>query len=261
MAVALLIWVAWPAREPVYQGQPFTFWLDQYRTNFPGRGASDAASKQDEAQAAIRAIGTNALPVLLGMVGKSDLPLKTRLLTLLRKQSVIQVQVHNDDYYHARSSYGFGALGSIAKPAVPALMELLHDKNPRVRACAAHSLSLIGPEAEPAIPALLPLLDERNEGLPILASMDALGAIHKRPEIVIPALLRFLNGDRKEWNYSVPTMYAIRRYGDEAKSIVPVIEEYLHHPDADKRDAALNALNRIDPEAANKAVRSMPHDE
>jgi HEAT repeat protein len=213
--------------------------------------------KRDEALAAIREIGTNALPALLAMVGKKDSPLKRQLLALARKQSVVSLRLYSDDHYHARSSYGFGALGPIAKPAVPALIKLLRDKNPRIRACAANSLGLIGPEAEAAIPALLPLLDERNEGLPILASMGALRSIHRRPDIVIPALLQFLNGERKDWNYATPALDALGWYRDEARFAVPIIEEYLHHPDADKRSAALNALNKIDPEAARKAASIM----
>jgi HEAT repeat protein len=257
IAVGVLVWWAWPQKEQTYQGKPLSFWIDQYQAHLLARGDSEPALKRNQAQAAIREIGTNALPALLAMVSKKDSPLKSRLLTLARKQSFIKFRLNNDDYYHARSSYGFGALGPIAKPAVPALIELLHDKNPRVRACAAHSLGMIGPDAESAIPALLPLLDERNEGIPILESMWTLGVIHKRPEIVIPALLQFLNGERKDWNYATPALDALSWFREEARFAVPVIEEYLHDSDVSKRDAALNALNRIDPEAAAKAARSM----
>ncbi len=261
IAVGLLVWTAWRSGEPVYQGKPLTFWIDQYQQHLLARRDTEQESKRDQARAAIREIGTNALPALLAMVGKKDLPLKTRLLTLIRKQSVIRLRLYNDDYYHARSSYGFAALGPAAKPAVPALIELLRDRNPRVRACAAHSLGLIGPEAEAAVPALLPLLDERNEGIPILESMGALGFIHQQPEIVIPALLQFLNGPRKDWNYATPALDALGWYRDEARFTMPVIEEYLHHPDVSKRNAALNALNKIDREAATKAARSMPKEQ
>ena len=256
IAGGLLVWVVWPAGEPVHNGGTLTFWIDQYQANLLARGDSESALKRDEAQMAIREIGTNALPALLTMVGKSDSPLKTRLLALIRRQPVIHFRLYNDDYYHAKSSYGFGALGPIAKPAVPALIELLNDRNPRVRACAAHSLGLIGPEAESSISALLPLLDERNEGIPILASMSALGSIHKRPEIVLPALLQFLNGERKDWNYAAPALDALGWYREQARFAVPIIEEFLQDPDESKRNAALNALNRIDREAAAKAARS-----
>jgi HEAT repeat protein len=226
IAVAVLVGKVWPSGEPAYQGRPLSSWLDQDQAYLVARGDSERASKRNQARAAIREIGTNALPALLVMVGKTDSPLKTRLLTLVGKQSFIEFRLRNDDYYRARSSHGFSTLGSIAKPAVPALIKLLRDKNPRVRACAAHSLGLIGPEAESAIPALIPLLDERNKGTPILASMGALGSIHKRPEIVLPALLEFLNGERKEWNYAAPALDALGWYREEARFAIPVIEEY-----------------------------------
>lgn len=144
MAGAVFVWTVWPTSEPHHQGKPLTFWIDQYQAHLLVRGDSEQAMKRDEALAAIREIGTNALPTFLAMVGKKDSPLKRQLLALARKQSVVRLRLYSDDYYHARSSYGFAALGSIAQSAVPALIELLRDKNPRVRACAAHSLGLIG---------------------------------------------------------------------------------------------------------------------
>jgi len=257
IAVGVLSWRVWPSGEPAYQGKPLSLWMDQYQEHLLARSDPEKVLKRDQARTAMREIGTNALPALLAMVGKSDSPWKTRALALVRKQSVIKLRLYSDDHFHARSSYGFSALGATAKPAVPALIELLQDKNPRVRACAALSLGLIGPEAESAIPALLPLLDERNQGITILESMGALRSIHKRPDIVIPALLQFLNGARRDWNYAAPALEALGWYGKEAKSTVPAIEEYLDDPDINKRNAAFNALGKIDPEAATKAARSM----
>jgi HEAT repeat protein len=133
---------------------------------------------------------------------------------------------------------------------------LLKDEDYQVRAIAANDLATIGPEAEEAIPALFPLLDERNHGIPIIEAMMALGAIHRRPEIVPPRLLEFLNGDRNDWNYQSPALDAIGRYRSDAKALAPVIISILDDPDSSRNSAAESALIMIDPLLAQKTFRA-----
>jgi len=218
---------------------------------------SPERAKRDQAQAAINQIGTHALPTLLRMAGAKDSALKKRFIALARKQSLVRFHLHPADYYHAKATYGFGALGSAAKPAVPALIGLLHDKDPEVRASAAQCLSLIGPEATDAVPALIQTLNAEGNGYgPVLInSMLALGAVHSEPETVVPVLLEYVNGPRKDWNYSVPAMDALGRYRERARSAVPAILPYLNHADSDKRQAADVALCAIDAQAAARAQK------
>ena len=53
-----------------------------------------------------------------------------------------------------------GKIGPEAKDAVPALTELLNDKNENVRSAAAIALGGIGPAAKSAVPALTKLLKD-----------------------------------------------------------------------------------------------------
>ena len=55
-----------------------------------------------------------------------------------------------------------GNIGREAKPAVPALHDLLKDKIVAVRLDAAEALGKIGPEAKTAIPALTELLKDKE---------------------------------------------------------------------------------------------------
>jgi len=251
----LLTWMVWLPREPIHQGKPLSLWLAQYEQNLLSRQDPDKEFKRNEAESALRAIGTNALPHLLAMAGAKDSRFKTSLLSLLRKQSLIPISWQTADQRRAQSSFGFGALGTLAAPAVPDLVKLLQDEDPGVRASAANRLAAIGPQAEEAIPALLPLLDEMNNGTCILGAMSALGSIHQRPQKVIPALLEFLNGSRVDWNYAAPAMQAIGGYGAEARHMTSVLEPYLTNKDLSIQNAALNALNRIDPEVSKEALR------
>lgn len=172
----------------------------------------------------------------------------------MRKQSLFRVDLPYAERRRNRADWGFAILGPLGKPAMPELIALLQHHDSGVRRTAARCLGHIGPEAEVAVPAILPLLSERNTGLPILAAMDALGEIHRMPEVVVPAMLAFLQGSRAEWNYASPAMSVLRAYGAQATSAVPAIEAYLVHADADKRNNALNALNQIDPEAAARHI-------
>lgn len=148
-------------------------------------------------------------------------------------------------------------MGSAAKPAVPALIGLLHDKDQQVRSSAAQCLSLIGPDAAGAVPALIQTLTAEGNGYgPVLInSMLALGAIHSEPESVVPVLLQYVDGPRKDWNYSSPAMNALGRYREKAKSAVPAILSFLTDPDENRRSSADAALCAIDPQAAARLQR------
>ena len=247
-------WATLRPREPVYQGKSFSVWLEQYQASFPGIRHGQPSAKREEAERAIRQIGTNALPTLLSMVRASDSPVKRKLIALADKQRVIHPNLHSDDYYHAKASYGFSILGPLAKPLVPALINALDEKNAGVRAAAAHSLGAIGPGAETAVPTLINHLNDRNDGLLIEESMMALGKIGEKSEIAVPALMEFVNGPRRDWNYIVPAIDSLRRFRGKARSASPALQELMNSPDPNVRNAALNALNNIDPEAAIKSL-------
>src|SRR4051794_13678603 len=79
--VALLIVLAWrsfPLREPVYQGKTLTVWLKQYGTNHWSATNHDL---EQEAQTAIRTIGTNAHPFLFAMMTARESPLRIKLVS------------------------------------------------------------------------------------------------------------------------------------------------------------------------------------
>jgi len=263
-AVALAAAAAWAAwfllsqREPAYNGKSLSAWIDQRYRYLPNARDLPDLAKAEEAQDAIRQIGTNALPSLLAMVRTRDSAIKKRLLAFNQRQNILRVPLKPASYYHSRATYGFGALRSAARPAVPALIELLQDPDKEVRASAASCLALLGPNAREAVPALMQTLNAEGNGWgPVLIdSMMALGAIHSDPEKVIPLLLEYVDGPRKQWNYAVPAMEALTRYREQATSAVPAILPYLNDPDESHRSAADAALCAIDPQGTDRARRA-----
>jgi HEAT repeat protein len=249
--ICLAAWRMFAPRQPSYNGKPLSYWLSRYENRILGR-APLISSEQQEADKAVREIGTNAIPYLLKLAGRKDSALKQRMLSSYRRQSWLKLSIHDAQFYRVEASCGFAALHEKAKPAVPGLIRLLKDDDFQVRQIAANDLGLIGPEAEEAIPTLFPLLDEQTHGTQILEAMMALGGIHRRPEIVLPRLLEFLNGDRKDWNYQTPALDAIGRYRSDAKALAPVIITFLDDPDSSRKSSAESALIMIDPQLAHK---------
>jgi hypothetical protein len=120
------------------------------------------------------------------------------------------------------------------------------------RAGAASYLGAFGPAAKAAIPALMQAVQSSDDAVHESA-ITALGDIHCEPELVIPFLTRYLDND----NVNDEAASALGKYGTLAQSAVPKIIPLLHADDDDVREAAEEALKKIDPAAYVKATKSV----
>jgi hypothetical protein len=84
-----IIWLTCGVREPVYSGKRLSVWADEFRTL--GRITNFANTNHPQVQA-MRAVGTNAIPWLVGELRK-PLPLGWQLNHLLDKQRVIKYRI------------------------------------------------------------------------------------------------------------------------------------------------------------------------
>jgi hypothetical protein len=236
-------WQVLRARGPTYQGRTLLSWLEQH-------GTSSAPSEQDRAaleaaEIALRHIGTNALPTLSAWAGCRDSPFRTKTLTLLSDEARAKLRVYSANDYHAFASYGFGVFRSIAKPAVPGLIQLLGDSDPDTRAGAAFCLCRIGPAAEEAVPALLRCLGDsatRDNAFAALRSISA------KPDVVVPVLIGHLGSpamDQQAW-----ALKCLGEFGADAKTALPAVLTLLDDHQLYVRQTATNALRKIDPAAA-----------
>ncbi|MEN6449155.1 MAG: HEAT repeat domain-containing protein [Thermoguttaceae bacterium] len=170
------------------------------------------------------------------------------------------------------------ALGELGSAGVPALTELLGDKDAGVRQAAVESLGKIGPEAKTAIPTLVNLLRDGHSGLPDSASKS----LAKIGPAAIPALKDFLSDSSKDkWvrrraastlgQIGAATVPALRELSNDksvefrcavvdaleqasstgagAKAAVPVLARLLTDPDLNVRNTAARAVSRIGPKA------------
>ncbi|MGA2659663.1 MAG: M56 family metallopeptidase [Verrucomicrobiota bacterium] len=214
-----------PAKDPELSGQSFVpakpaaaperlrFWLEQY-------AMSGSAELERQAQTAIRQIGTNAIPIYLSMISTN-------------------APHDSAEQYHQMARAGFSALGPAARPAVPALVDLLNNNDDvDVRSTTAFCLGAIGPMAHEAVPALTKCLrnvvnvnysgiykgyDFGYGGLGFLKerAATALGIMGPAAEPAIPILMLATND--KRWYVRNAARVALMRLRGE--SVLPLIEE------------------------------------
>ncbi|MDB6067879.1 MAG: repeat protein [Pedosphaera sp.] len=234
--------------EPVYQGKQLGAWLETYLVPRPKHEQA-----WQQADGAVRQIGTNAIPTLLTMLRHSDsAPWKRRFLDLAYKQHLIKFNHTIAWRQNWCAANAFGALGADASVAVPALIKLYENpvSSPSQR-YTAMALRNIGPAAKLAIPSLLRAANTSTEEEVKTAAVFALGGIHSEPELVVPVLKRCMGDTSVEVQKAA--IDGLGNFSEEAKSSVPALIELLQNPNQEITKHARTALLRIDSEAATKA--------
>jgi hypothetical protein len=242
-------------REPAYQGKGLRTWLREARwqSNWEARG---------RAEAAIRHIGTNAIPTLLEMLRQKDSPLPSKLI-LWWGRHIAPMQPlpsfirfphwYNDNaqILNSEAERGFEILGTNAQQTVTALMEVYEQNiSPSSQMRAGAALSAIGVVAPSTVPSFLRWAASTNQSVRLIAVI-ALAQGRHESSLVVPALSKCLS----DANNAVRIFAAqgLGSYGAEARQAVPALVPLLSDPYVLARDTAAYALKQIDPEAAAKA--------
>ena len=195
------------AESFLYQGKPVRAWAEQLYS--PGQ------KSRDEATAALKAMGTNAVPELIRMLQAKDsffrklawsiprvVPGRVRLF-LLRN-----VRMPNAAFIQDAAARALATIGPDAKVAVPVLAQALRSNEREVREDAAIALGCIG---EDAIPELIDALASKDAKLRALAAY-ALASAGPGAKSAIPALMRTLKDENE----------AVRTAGAHALSAVGI---------------------------------------
>jgi hypothetical protein len=128
-------------------------------------------------------------------------------------------------------------------------INFIHASSRRIQ--AARRVGELGPAAKAAVPDLVRALKGKDL-IVHSAAIQALGNIHSDPDVIIPLLIGYLDND----DLNDEAALALANYGSLAKAAVPKIIPLLHAPDKDAQRAAVEALNRIDPEAYTNAIKA-----
>ncbi len=189
LCLTVTIWIVSPGRDPVYQGKALRTWLAE---------SSNAAS-QAPITNAVRQIGVQGIPSLLGMLRRDDFFLGFQVLDRCVRLLVPKQHLSTWDRYknshmnEARSRrvqavFAFGILGSAAQCAVPELMKLYkREPSPDHRFFIEVSLASIG--ATEAMPLIMADVADTNPIVRLYA-VDALSLFVNEPGIVVPELMK-----------------------------------------------------------------------
>lgn len=245
IAVAMLL--GRPSRRamPVYQGRTAQEWLVEVFT-----------TNQMAAMNAFRAMGTNALPVLVRSFEKQDsawdrfyqrnypkLPVSVKKhlsppLADQQRWSAAELVALNVSHEHDEIRAMLRVMAEKNRPArffvtdaagwlkpgdvdcVPVLVECLKDTNGMVRWHAAQGLGLIGPGAKSALPALTPRLNDH---------------------------VNYKGNYKEPFDVCVEAAYAIWKIDNQTDAPARVCREALHSTDAATRGWALVYLSQIQP--------------
>jgi hypothetical protein len=126
LAVVAALTVRWltdaPVLDPVYQGKKLSSWL-QETTNTTALllgggvgGASVVEVFTPQAEHAIRALGTNAVPMIWRDLNATNSPAQTRVINLLRRLPIPAVHFTPADVRQARAEKAMYLLGADAGP-------------------------------------------------------------------------------------------------------------------------------------------------
>lgn len=224
LMMVLCGFILWQVRlraQPLYKGKPLEYWLQgyNYSSSTGQKGPGPHAPTADEANEAVAALGTNAIPVLLQMLQQENPKWLLAGYQFLRRSHLTQKQYpYRDPEFKAMHAFLAFRHGE-ASNAVPGLVEIMeHNHAPFPQQAAPAILSIIGPSAEKAIPMLLQAADHTNCNVRNNA-IYALGTIHAQPERVVPVLARHLNdGDPQ---VQAQAAVALKSFGSQARAALP----------------------------------------
>ncbi|MBI1178813.1 hypothetical protein GC207_15380 [bacterium] len=270
------------SNEPVYQGYPLTRWVHSYEA-VNGGGSREARSER--ALAAIKSIGTNALPWMLSAIDREPSPLRAHFRIhsgklpswLLNWSFVHRLQV--DDAEAASTAMRtFEILGPDAAPAIPLLEQLARSTNkPNSATRAVIALGYIGRDAVPtianllkeprllenwamlyslkhmgtnaaaAVPVLIDHLTDTNPAI-VVNSTTLLANLALNAEQSVPALTRALTNQDSIVRRRAAE--GLEEFGAAARSALPALTNTLRDVDPDVRKSATSAIQAITLETA-----------
>jgi len=189
----MLGWLVWRSDaepdEPRYRGRSLTWWLGQYTRPFRNARSLQEIQSFDfesmfrETSEAVKAIGTNSIPLLLRYLQARDSRYKSGWLIVAGGLRRGHAYTASEKHHIAQA--GFMILQKDALPAIPALIELTHHKDSEVRFRALQSLFFIIPaDTKQLVPIIVSFAHDPDAGnrrkaadhmslmLPLLSEQD-----------------------------------------------------------------------------------------
>jgi hypothetical protein len=252
-----LAWEVLLPHEPVYEGRPLSAWLHDSDTSIKERLPSEKVrvlmaekqKKREVAEKAIRHFGTNALPMLIALLSSKDSKERERLFIWSTRQPLSQFRLQGASERRWLANEGFRVLGETAAPALPALIEMLKNRDEVEVPITTDALSAIGSKVFLPVINALTNQDDRVRIGALFALQEIAPLVPT--DIIIPALVIRLT-DTSPRARSLAA-FILGKYESAAKAAIPDLLKALNDPDGNVRIDAAKALKQIDPVAAAEA--------
>jgi hypothetical protein len=258
-AVALALWLAWPAPEPepTYNGHTLSYWLDTLPVASESKMTAAPVLEARQAREAISNIGTNALPLLLSRLRHEADPLRRAAYSLLvrvpsRFQPKWLAEWASPEKAQSQAdiaAYAFSILGPRARPALPALNKIMNDPKAG-RTAAGRATYVLANLGEPALPLLLAVLQGTNApNRPVAAAyIGTVPALRTNAAAAVPNLIACLEDRDPEVRRSAAL--ALGWVSLQPELAVPALSDSAQTTtDAVLRRYLLSALGEFGPKA------------
>lgn len=266
LILAITGWWLIPTNGPKYQGKSARYWFSSFD--------SELSEQSSTAITAFRAMGSNAVPMLVAELEATPSPMSAKISSLLNR-----IRQHPQDYDQQfnwrrdRAAQLLFEMGENARPALPALEKAATDPMWYIQTSAtaalirlrneplapyverlkdlsdpikwypnAMLLGKFGTNAHAAVPLLLESLQCSDQIIQAHA-LIALGMIKSEPKLCVPAIIPFLtdaNVSLRQKSY-----YAILAFAEDAGGASESIITGLHDSDPWTRGQAIIAVAKI----------------
>jgi HEAT repeat protein len=219
---SLVVGLNWISTEdPTYEAKPLSVWVEEL-------SYSRSPEVRSQAVVAVRSLGTNAIPLLLSYLSRTDND--DKLMRYLKQQWVKRFGGAGPDepvFFRARAVAGFEALGTIGKPAIPVLKHLIESNDTAVDAARA-----LGAIRTPDVLSNLVEYLESLDSITRTAGVAGLGLMREEARRSLPKLAKMVVNDPSD---SVRT-YAAESLGaiGPADAVVPILLERLENDPSPK---------------------------
>lgn len=211
--------------EPTFEGRTLSSWLDHHVASSAAVPPYGSEGWQ-HADRALRAIGTNSIPILLQMLEANNPP--SMISKFANRRGWARFTIEACERRREEAEYAFQLLGTNGASAVPELVRIYEKaSSPSAQMYAAMSLRDIGRPARAALPSLIQRFNDADQYVRFYA-VSAVERIGGEPSIVIPALTRALKDPfvSTRWN----ALGGLMQYGSRAESVVPEILKMVDDP-------------------------------
>lgn len=269
-------------REPGYQGVALSVWLKQL-------AHPQDWAQRERAEEAIWQMGTNAVPYLLEVLGKSDAPFKVNSVRWLQKKAKInlksllaydgqfaavqaievlgprvrpwlpQLEAMATDHENSSAEIALWAIGKTrCEEAACILARAITNAPPANPGLPVYSAGDLRRHGEATIPALVWALDSTNTNVR-RQSARSLGNIALEPSVVVPALISKLTDP--DMALAASAAEALAAYGTNAAASEPLLTNALASSNSRMRRIGTNVLVRVKCELRDGAIIRGPQDE